>query len=557
MRKKVSQVDIFARIIGIGLLPIFLIILPWNAIDPINAPKLFFLVTTASVIGFVALFFRKSLKAPELKKYRIILSLFVLQMLMVMLFSGSNISLQFFGTFGRNTGFLTYLSLAILFYFSAYSAINGSALYLLKALTIVMCISGIYGGVQVLKLDPIPWDNEFSRVIGFLGNPDFQAALLGILCTFLVAKFLDSSLTINQKAILLIFLSLLLVIVYETKAKQGLLNFLAGLIIVFFVWQHSIKRGIILYVFSFFVVTITILIIYGIYDKGPLATVLHKNSVSARQFYWDAALKLSLDHPIFGVGLDSYGYWYRSIRTEEAATVFGPNSVSDVAHNVLLDFSSMGGFPLLILYIVLNLLVLIAAFKYIAKSKNYDSTFAAIFAGWVAYQAQSLISINQIALATTGWILGGLIVGIEIRSRKVPILVGKTQLEKDSTFSNDPKRPLAMVLGVVVGLTLSSGPMISSIKFRSAIQSGDVARIQGAAYLLPLESFRMFQVASVLRDNKLDIEALAVARDAVTTFPRAFDSWTLIYNSPLASETEKASALAQIRLLDPFNTNFK
>jgi hypothetical protein len=233
MRRNVSQVDIFARIIGIGLFPIFLIILPWNAIDPINAPKLFFLVTTASVIGSVAFFFKKSFKAPQLKKYRIILSLFVLQMLMVMLFSGSNISLQFFGTFGRNTGFLTYLSLAILFYFSAYSAINGSAPYLLKALTIVMCISGIYGGIQVLKLDPVPWDNEFSPVIGFLGNPDYQAALLGILCTFLVAKFLDSSLTKNQKAILLIFLSLLLVIVYETKAKQGLLNFLAGLIIVF------------------------------------------------------------------------------------------------------------------------------------------------------------------------------------------------------------------------------------------------------------------------------------------------------------------------------------
>ena len=215
MRRNISQVDIFARIIGIGLFPIFLIILPWNAIDPINAPKFFFLATTASVIGSVAFFFIKSLKAPELKNHRIILSLFVLQMLIVMLFSGSSISLQFFGIFGRNTGFLTYLSLAILFYFSAYSAINGSAPYLLKALTIVICISGIYGGIQALKLDPIPWDNEFSPVIGFRGNPDFQAALLGILGTFLVAKFLDSTLTIKQKTALIFVLVLLLIIIYR------------------------------------------------------------------------------------------------------------------------------------------------------------------------------------------------------------------------------------------------------------------------------------------------------------------------------------------------------
>lgn len=557
MRAKVFQTDIFARTISVGIFPIFLFILPWNAIDPINAPKLFFLVTTASVVGSLAFFFRKSIKVPEFKVYRIILLLFLLQALIVMFFSGANIALQFFGTFGRNTGFLTYLSLAVVFYFSAFSALNGSARYLLNSLTLAIFISGIYGGIQALGLDPVPWDNEFSPVIGFLGNPDFQAALLGILGTFLVAKFLDSTLTIKQKAALIFVLVLLLIIIYETRAKQGLLNFLAGLIVVFFIWQHSMKRGIVLYVFSLLVIGLTTLIVFGIYDKGPLAAVLHKNSISARQFYWDAAIKMTMDHPFLGVGLDSYGEWYRSVRTQKAATTFGPSSVSDVAHNVLLDLSSMGGVPLLFLYIVLSSLVLIAAIRYISKAKKYDPTFSAIFAGWVAYQAQSLISINQIALATTGWILGGLIIGLEMQGRVRNNLQRKGTSEIVSNFSDDAKRPIALFIGLITGIVLSVLPMTSSIKFRSAVQSADPTRIQAAAYLPPLEPFRMFQVGKVLRDNELNKESLDVARAAVEIYPRSFDSWNLIYNSPIASESEKAKALAVLKQLDPFNPDFK
>ena len=266
---------------------------------------------------------------------------------------------------------------------------------------------------------------------------------------------------------------------------------------------------------------------------------------------------MTLENPFLGVGLDSYGEWYRSSRTQEAAIAFGPNAVSDVAHNVLLDFSSMGGIPLLAFYLLINLFVLVAAIKVISKSKKYDAPFAAIFAGWVAYQAQSLISINQIALVTTGWILAGLIVGIEIQSRRIDSTPDKTKAKKVYSINNDPKRPIALFLGLVIGAGISSMPMLSSIKFRSDIQSGDAARIQAAAYLSPLESFRMYQVASVLEDNELYEEALTVARDAVKVYPRSYDSWNIIYSSPAASESEKAQALAKIKLLDPFNPDFK
>jgi O-antigen ligase len=67
---------------------------------------------------------------------------------------------------------------------------------------------------------------------------------------------------------------------------------------------------------------------------------------------------MTIDNPIFGVGLDSYGDWYRRSRTIEATLRRGPDVTSNAAHNAFLDISSYGGFPLVLIYIVLIILVI-------------------------------------------------------------------------------------------------------------------------------------------------------------------------------------------------------
>ena len=556
MASKVD-VNIFARVIGLGAFPIFLLITPWNAIDPINSPKLMALVVTASICLSLLTAYRKSINQEGLRPYKIILILFLCQLVLVFFFSGANLGLQFFGTYGRNTGLLTYVSLSILSYISAILATSGSAKYLIKYLNYVLIASAVYGFLQALGLDPVPWDNILSPVIGFLGNPDFESALLGIFATFIFVQVLNP-LIINRKRVLFFFLlNFLIYIIYETRAKQGLLNFLAGCVVVVFVWRHSIKKKLQLYVYSFLVASLTSMIALGIASLGPLASVLHTSSISVRQFYWDAAIQMTRHHPFFGVGLDDYGEWYRYFRTQEAATAFGPNTVSDVAHNVVLDFSSMGGLPLALIYLGLNCFILLAAFRILKRSTEFDPVFTTVFSGWVAYQAQSFVSINQIVLATIGWILGGLIVGLEIRSRNQTSTVTDKKLKDFRISEHDPKKPIAIFLGLLVGLVLSAMPYISSIKYRSAVVTNQASAIQSAAYLPPLEYFRMFQVATVLSQNKLDSEALTVARDGIKKFPRSFDLWTIIYTSPNASNSEKAEALERIKALDPFNPNFK
>ena len=88
---------------------------------------------------------------------------------------------------------------------------------------------------------------------------------------------------------------------------------------------------------------------------------------------------------------------------------------SNAAHNVFLDIGSNGGFILIILYLIIVVSIFYLGVKNILRMEKFDPFYTAIFASWVGYQAQSVISINQIGLALWGWVLSGLIIGYEIK----------------------------------------------------------------------------------------------------------------------------------------------
>jgi tetratricopeptide (TPR) repeat protein len=60
-------------------------------------------------------------------------------------------------------------------------------------------------------------------------------------------------------------------------------------------------------------------------------------------------------------------------------------------------------------------LVVIAAIKVVKRSAGFDPVFAGLVAVWIAYQAQSIISIDNIGISIWGWVLGGAIIGMSVR----------------------------------------------------------------------------------------------------------------------------------------------
>jgi hypothetical protein len=291
-----------------------------------------------------------------------------------------------------------------------------------------------------------------------------------------------------------------------------------------------------------------------------LASILFKESVTFRGDYWRAGWKMTVDHPIFGVGMDSYGDWYRRSRTLEATLRRGPEITSNAAHNVFLDFSSFGGFPLLIIYVALMVLVVVSALKVIQRLTGFDPMFAGLVGGWVAFQSQSIISINQIGLAIWGWVLSGLIIGYEIKTRETAVV---EPIPKKKAISRDSAQVpagsvVALFIAFVLGTLGGMPPYVASVKYRSAFQTTSAQVFQEAAYLWPPDPSRMIQVARTLNENtNLEVNGLEVAVDTVAQFPDNFEAWASLYAMKLASVEQKAQALAQMKRLDPNNPELK
>jgi O-antigen ligase len=501
---------------------------------------------------------RKSVSWNRDKAVLGLISTFVFWQLLVVMFSGGETNQQLFGSYGRNTGFITYLAFSLVFIGSVLASNSELHNRFDIASFVVGTLSLIYGAIQAGGADPISWVNPYSPVFGFLGNPNFQSSLLGVLSAIAYAQLFVKGLKVQYKALIGFYLLMSLYIIKETASQQGFLVLALGIGVVTGIYCAHRSRALgisygLLAVLGFFVV------LFGTLNKGPLASLLYKDSVTYRGDYWQAGWKMTVDHPIFGVGMDSYGDWYRRSRTLAATLRRGPDTTSNAAHNVFLDISSYGGFPLLIIYVALMALVVISAIKVLKRSKGFDPVFAGLVGGWVAFQAQSIISINQIGLAIWGWVLSGLIIGYEINTRNVEVV---ETVVKKGRVSGKPAQSsagsvvalfVALVLGVLVGMP----PYVASAKFKSALETSNPIVVEQAAYIWPIDSSRMIQVAVTLNDNKLEAQGLQVALDATTKFPDNYSVWALLDLMKSATAEQKAQAQREMKRLDPLNPNLK
>jgi O-antigen ligase len=552
------------RVLGWTAILATLAITPWATVDPINVPKLAVIALGGFITLGALLVNAKPLFARKHRIVQVLIGLFVLDLIVVLFFAGTNPYQEFFGTYGRSTGFVAYIALASLM---LGAVVVASANYVSTFNRFLLIAGGLsigYGFLQAIGADPIKWVNQYSPVIGFLGNPNFESSFVGfsgvLAFGFICAQGIKNSWRVGYVAYLL----LAIFVIIKTDSQQGLLVLAGGIAIVGMIWLSQSKLKI---------ATIPALVVSGIgavfvalgsLNSGPLASLLYKASVTYRGDYWRAGWKMTMEHPFLGVGLDSYGDWYRRTRTLEATLRRGPEVTSNAAHNVLLDFSSNGGFPLVIIYLTLMVLVVISVVKLLKRSDGFDPAVAGLIAVWIAYQAQSIISLNQLGLAVWGWIISGLIIGYEINTRPVevrqdvkpPVSKGRN-VKRQANESVSAKTLVSMVVGGVVGLLIGLPPFIASAQFKSALESGDAVKLENAAYLWPDEAIKYGQVAGILQVNKLDAQAQKVIDAALLKFPNEFGLWSLASKLSTATPEQIAKAKEEMKRLDPFNPDVK
>jgi O-antigen ligase len=530
---------------------------PDLTMDPITLPKFTIMVILAGFLVPNLRYFKKKFSLPKSGLLLFILAFFLVAQTGALIFSGASFSSQLYGAPGRLTGLITYLTLSIYFFYSSESEHEFLTLKLLKALVTLGAILSVYGFLQSLGIEFFSYGLAYgSPVFGTLGNSNFLSAFLGISASATLIKFFDRHLSSLQKGVYLTFTLFSLLTIFRSNSQQGFLIFAAGLTFaatIYFYVNRSFRTrstGITLFILSG-VVTAA-----GVFNRGPLASYIFESALSIRQGYWRSAVSMLSNHPYSGIGIDNYLNWYRRFRGEEIS-VKSPDSVSDSAHNVFLDIGAGSGVLALLAYLILTVFVFRAILKVISRAKSLDFTFIAIAAAWFAYQIQSLISINQLALALWGWVLGGIIVGYEIRTSSQS---GKKLMPVSEVEPQDSKRlkfGLETLSYVVVASLIATLPFVSSTRFLSTLKSGNPEAIQASAYFFPRDYSRFIYVATALRDNKFDAEALEVIRDAAEEFPDTFEVWNLYSNLPNASSIEIARAKAEMKRLDPFNPNLK
>lgn len=557
--KAAEKTTAVALLIGAPLTTLFL--MTGSVTDPVNATKLFIVGGLGFALISLILGFQMRETVKHFKVYLIFSILFLLAALNTVITSGAPLTQNLYGSYGRNTGFVAYLVLT----FSAVGVLGlrekQNFNKLILGLQFAGAVNVLYCAWVITFGDFLSWNNPYGNILGFFGNPNFISAFLGIFIATLLAFAADKKASWRYRGIALLVGLVSFYEVVNSHAIQGIVVTAGGIAIVgFFFIRAYVKQVIFSYLYVLISVGVGVTAIFGALQKGPFSFV-YKTSVSLRGAYWNAGAKMGLDHPLTGVGMDTYGDWYRRARSENAATVMpGPKTITNASHNVVLDFFAYGGWPLLVTYLGLLVIAGIAAIKIIMRSRTYDPIFVAIFTAWVCYLTQSLISINQIGLAIWGWLLTGALVAYEYATRgqseDVSVIARSNKSGRKKANAGIVSPQLVAGLGAVVGLLVAVPPLSADMKWRAALDSKDANKVMAAlepSYLNPSDSMRYAQAAQLFASSNLGDQAREVALKAVKFNPDYFDAWKIVYFLSNTTSEEKSKALENMKRLDPLN----
>jgi O-antigen ligase len=554
LNKSVEKTISWFLFIGVPFATVFL--MTDTVTDPVNVTKLFAtgcvgggVFAIAAVYGFKELW-------TSAKWLLIATGLFLIAVLNSVINSSAPLTQNIYGVFGRQTGFIAYLVLAMVMIGAALLRTKKSFDWMVWALLIAGAINIIYAAWAIAFGDFIGWSNPYGNILGLFGNPNFIGAFLGMFITGSIAFAFSAHFSWAYR---IAFMVLGLIALYEIKeshAVQGLVVTGAGLAMIGFYLMRAKTKGNSFTIGYLLAVAITGgFALAGALQKGPLASIIYKRSVSLRGTYWETGINMGMDKPFTGVGMDSYGNWYRAFRPDRALVDMpGVKVITNAAHNVVIDIFAYGGFPLLISYLAILSIGIWAIVRVTLRNRVYDGTFVALATTWLAYQLQSIISINQMGLAIWGWLLVGVLVAYEYSTRPQPEGSEKVKAVKQKELVFSPQ--LVGGIGVVVGALIAVPPMSADMAWKSALKAQNVQQVEAAltpSYLKPRDSARLAQAVLLLENSKLPDLAYKYAKEGVEFNPDYFDAWRVLYSVSKSTQEDKDLALSNMKRLDPKN----
>jgi O-antigen ligase len=547
-------------ILALGCLAITLVITDRISADPVNVGKMLVLSLTAGCCLPILIHARTRI-LQDSKFMFALLSGFLLTAGVSILVSKSPWEKGFFGTFGRNTGLLTYFGLSVLFLSATLLRRNESYVRVIRILIVAGILNLVYCVFSINGRDIFTWQNPYGKTLGTFGNPNFISSFMGIFITALFAIAFIEKIKIIHRAAIAILIGGSFYVIYSSGSQQGGVVAVGGIaIVIFFVIRSRFNNQIFSISYLIALALVGFVAIFGMLQRGPLAGVLYKQSVSLRGEYWQAGINMGGSNPFFGVGLDSYGVFYRAYRNASATVVPGIDTISDAAHNIFLDVFASTGFLGLFFYLALAGYILREVILFIKRSAKFDSIFVLLFSCWLAYQAQAVISINQIGIAVWGWVLGGLLLGYvnmaKIEQSNLQSTTFKDVLRIQKKVLNR-EVPASMALGIFFGGVLLFSAALPSFyadaKLRQAISVGSAEKLYLAAKQFPLDSNRINYLASKISQGGINEQSVELIRIGLDKFPEDYGLLYSQFQISIPESDEQKAIGKRLHSADPYN----
>ena len=402
--------------------------------DPFNPIKLFLiLITAAWLTGYIISGRKFILQNVQLKVLSTILTLFVTALFVAALLTEDKIT-AFIGESQRNNGFLFYAGLAIILLATALIVNFENIGKIYKSSIFTGLIVATYGIFQNNGIDFAKWNNPYNSVISTIGNPNFAAATFSVLSILALglSTQVEFSKFFRYFGALVFLLSM--GAIYLSDARQGLVGTAVGIAFYLVIFVHS-KRKIYSFALSVVFGLVGALVLLAMLQIGPLTSFIYKESISVRGYYWRAGIEMFKSNPLFGVGLDRYGAYFKEYSEVKYSTTYGFEISSNNAHNVIIQLFATGGLIVGLLYLSLLAFILWRGIIGLKKYQGHKRlTIATAISAWLSYQATSFISIDNPALAMWGWLLAGIIVGLSINSTSQFLLNEQLNFRKSQSI---------------------------------------------------------------------------------------------------------------------------
>lgn len=554
--------------------------------DPINLPKLTILVLSAGITLFLTLqnAFRKNTLKID-KRVILLISIFTISAIFSSIVNKQNSYTALIGEFGRNNGLISLVTFTLLFLVMSSSSNFATAKFLLLNLTILGFFNCSYAWLQYYKLDILTFlfpsyspssQPEIAGVIVLtVGNSNFASVLLGLTFTASVGSFLSSKNSRSLRALAL-FSSFSHWLLIPHLDMQGRIIFTAGGLIVFGVWLSTNSKNVLrklsygYWIVAFLIGCTGLGALFGI---GPYAERLSNDLVNFkdRYYHWRAAINMLQDNLFSGVGIDAFGSFYHRYRLIESIQHRGtPMGGTNNSHNIFLQYGATGGLTLMIVYALIILFIFWRGTIAIKNNPNERFLIGTLFAIWICYQIQSVVSIEQIGIAVWNWIIGGALIGLsfkELSENKNVISTGVLMKKKSVAFQKS-----LFIVSLLYSLLVSSlivSTLINDRQIFNKFQELNLANSKEQAQknvdevvLLALASnhpkLRITIVNSIGRAGWTD-EAFKLAEQTTIDFPNFLDAWDITASILEASDQKQLAIPFRTKSLeiDPLNQIFK